>query len=243
MATYGNNIVSKGLMIHVDAGNKRSYPGSGSNWYNLANDVFYTANSSYGALNAGVSWDAGPPASMVFTSASSGIVGPFGRGADFFSPTVSTWNNLHEFTLEAWAKSSGMGASQTLGGIWAFTYGGRLHFQSGGSVTFGYDTGTTITGISSSGTNYLDGVWHHIVGTQRNAGGELYVDGVLKATNSHRWQGKTRWSTDSIYIGRDNNNSIYYLNGNIAIARMYRRWLSPADVLKNFNAERGRFGV
>lgn len=235
-ATYNSGIMKTGLMVHVDAGNPKSYPGSGTTWYNIADKRYPN-----GTMNAGVTYEAGPPASMAFASASSGVVN-FGTGANYFSGTTSTWNNLHEFTVEAWVKSSGMGAGMTLGGIWGATYGIRLYFNSNGTVYFGIDNGTTITGNATAG-NYLDGNWHHVLGTQQNAGGDIYVDGIKRNGNVLRWQGKTRWSTNEVNLGRDNNNTPYYLNGNIAIARFYRKYLSFSDVQRNFNAERSRFGV
>ena len=227
-------------MIHVDAANPRSYPGSGTSWYNLANSVYYTANTSAGIMNAGVTYESGAIPSMAFSSANLGLV-TFGIGADIFNAS-HTWNNPHEITLEVWVKSSGMGAGQTLGGIWGLTYGGRLHFHSSGPILFGMDTGTSLSTISSGG-NYLDGNWHHVVGTQRVAGGELYVDGVVRNTTNSRWQGRTRWATNNVVLGRDNNNTGYQLNGNIAIARCYRKWLSATDVLQIYNAEKSRFGI
>lgn len=234
-ATYNSGIMKTGLMVHVDAGNPKSYPGSGTTWYNIADKRYPN-----GTMYAGVTYAAGPPASMAFAGTSTSYVN-FGTGATYFSGTTATWNNLHEFTLEAWAKSSGMGSGMTLSGIWGVTYGMRLHFGTN-YVSFGIDNGTTITGVSSN-ANWQDGVWHHILGTHRNAGGELYIDGVLRATSTLRWQGKTRWSSNEANLGRDNNDIYYYMNGNIAIARFYRKWLSFSDVRRNFEAERTRFGV
>ena len=53
-STFSNSIVTDGLLLHLDAGNKNSYPGSGTTWtdltgngYNatLINSVGYTSTS------------------------------------------------------------------------------------------------------------------------------------------------------------------------------------------------------
>lgn len=239
-AKYGGGIVRGGLFIHVDAGNPKSYPGSGTSWYNLAAPQFDTSNTAVGTMGTGVSFSAGPPASMLFDATTNGYV-DFGVGADLFNPT-SVWDNPHELTVEAWTKSSGLGASQTLGGITGFTYGIRHHYDGSGYMRYGFDTGTTLN-TASDGVNHFDGQWVHSIATTRNAGRNLYVNGELVHTGTDRWQGRTRWSTNNLRLGRDMNNTIYNLNGNIAIFRCYKRWLSPKDAAQNFNAERGRFGI
>ena len=43
---YGPRIVTDGLVLHLDAGNRKSYPGSGSTWYDLSgqdNHLYWTS--------------------------------------------------------------------------------------------------------------------------------------------------------------------------------------------------------
>lgn len=239
-AKYGAGIVRKGLIINCDAGNPKSYPGTGTNWYNLAAPQFDTSNTAAGVLTSASMYQAGPPASMQFSSASSHVV-TFGVGADIFNPT-SVWNNPHELSFEVWYKSSGLGGGMTIGGLIGFTYGIRCYI-SGGNIQFCYDNGSNLSTTGLSNGNSFDGNWHQVVIATRNAGNNGYHDGELLATSTRRWQGRTRWSTNQINIGRDNNDIYYYLEGNIAIFRVYKKWLSPKEVSQNFNALRGRFGV
>ena len=37
---YGPRIVTDGLVLHLDAGNSKSYPGSGSTWYDLSGNAY-----------------------------------------------------------------------------------------------------------------------------------------------------------------------------------------------------------
>ena len=48
---YGPRIVTDGLVLHLDAANRKSYPGSGSTWYDLS------GNGNNGTINSGVSYN------------------------------------------------------------------------------------------------------------------------------------------------------------------------------------------
>lgn len=242
-AKYGGGIVRKGLIINCDAGNPKSYPGTGTNWYNLAAPQFDTSDRAKGILTSASMYQAGPPASMQFSSASSHLVS-FGLGSDYFTNTTGQQAfNPHEWTFEVWYKSSGLGGGMTLGGLIGFTYGIRCYINSSQNIVYCFDNGSNLSGTSLGNGNSFDGNWHHVVITARNAGNSGYHDGELLATTTRRWQGKTRWLTNQCYLGRDNNDIYYYLNGNIAIFRVYKKFFSDKDVKQNFNALRGRFGV
>ena len=48
---------------------------------------------------------------------------------------------------------------------------------------------------------------------------------------------------DNIYIGSDSGQSGRYYNGRIAMVQLYNRALTNTEILQNFNATRGRYGV
>ena len=227
--THSPKIVTSNLLMCVDAANEKSYSGSGTTWADLVNNHDGTMSTP--------DYNSAAPKTMDFVSNNSDVV-QFGIGSDWFP--------MYSFTLEVWVKSSGMGTSQTLGGLFGFTYGIRMGFNSSGSIYWGVDNGTNLSTISSGG-NYLDGNWHHIVGTKNNSGttnnGNLYVDGSLTNSESRTWTGTTRWPTNQMYLGRDNNNTTYYLNGSMGLVRVYGEELTAAQVQQNFEACRGRFGV
>jgi len=67
----------------------------------------------------------------------------------------------------------------------------------------------------------------------------FYKNGVLRNTLSY-----TRGSvtTATYYIGASHANP-RFLNGRIATAQIYNRALSASEVLQNYNATKGRFGL
>ena len=57
---YGPRIVSNGLVLCLDAANKRSYPGTGTTWTDLS------GNSNNGTLTNGPTFSAGNMGSILF---------------------------------------------------------------------------------------------------------------------------------------------------------------------------------
>ena len=87
-AGYGPSIITDGLVLNLDAANKRSYPGSGTTWHDL------TKNKVIGTLTNGPTYSGG---SLVFNGTSSYI-------------TLGTNSNLNfgtgDFTIDCWYKLS-----------------------------------------------------------------------------------------------------------------------------------------
>ena len=84
-----------------------------------------------------------------------------------------------------------------------------------------------------------NGIWHHYVLVNDAVANhaKLYYDGVLYGTAAYR----TAAATTTLYIG--GNNSAYMWNGAIATFSVYNRSLIASEVLQNYNAQKGRFGL
>lgn len=154
---------------------------------------------------------------------------------------------MPSLSLEAWVKTPGLGSGMTVNGIWGFTYGIRVDSYSDGSIGFiiGTDT-TTYVNVGTSGVNINDNLWHHIVAVKNgDSSYAIYVDGVVRASGVPvaGWSGTNPWYAMEIQVGRDQNNSPYFFNGRIDVGRVYNRGLTAAEVQKNFNALRGRYGL
>ncbi len=111
--------------------------------------------------------------------------------------------------------------------------------------------------VFGSGTNSInDTGWHHVAVTTSgmNTGSPtitFYIDGV--ASSSTRWNagsaGAILYSSNvaslragSIYYPTAYDGP-YYLTGSQSSLKVYNRALSAGEVLQNFNALRGRFGI
>ena len=235
MISYNSNIVTDGLKIHVDAGNKRSYPGTGTVWYNIAPNA--TLN---GTRVGAVTWNANEgQGSMYFSGVTSaGQYYLFGAGTNYIISNT--------FTFESWFKSSGMGVGQTEGGLWSGTYLLRFFTTPGSAVqmiSYNSSTSASNNGPVSTGFNSAENKWHHVVATNDGVSGFLYIDGKLNNTAIANCYEFSRYITSNFAIGIDINNTMLNFNGYIAIGRYYNRNLSYKEVTQNFNAQRGRFGL
>jgi hypothetical protein len=86
--------------------------------------------------------------------------------------------------------------------------------------------------------------WFQVVGTYTSGSRILYINGVQVATDTQTGTIATNSSGMSIgaYGGNSGSNGYFY-NGALSICRVYNRVLTAAEVLQNFNAARGRYGV
>ena len=155
----------------------------------------------------------------------------------------SNLNIPYYFTLEGWIWWSqhklysnllvkGSGGSGNTFNYSFFFYDTSIVCGAGDGSTF-YSTGLAV----SSG--YINtGMWHHLVGTFNGTTFKIYVDGVERSS--------TTYSPFTLYQNNYDLSIIqnsYSLNGRVSTARVYNICFTPSQVLQNFNATKGRFGL
>ena len=224
MATNGGpNIIEDGLVFAVDAANKKSYPGSGTTWTDLA-------GTSNGTLTNGPTFDSGNGGSIVFD------------GSDdktSFSTTPLDFSSTN-FSIEAIFKTTTSGVDVILG-----------HYPGGGDFWMGINSSKLWFSISlpsskiepQTSFNVNDNQWKIATATVDNSTYEakLYVNGTLADTRSGT--GSYPNSSDNFAIGAFGNHSSFNFPGNIAHVKIYNRTLTPTEVTQNYNALKGRFGL
>lgn len=228
---YNSRSVSDGLLLYLDAANNRSYSGSGNTWYDLSpntrNVVLYNT-PTFSSSNIG-SLDFDAPSSEYGT---------------FSSPS-----NLSVFTCEAWIKVNTTPASNTVQAIITQTYPGstsKINYSLGfngtnatgaydGKINGGFYDGTWRL---TSGFTPTVGVWYHTAVTYNGTTIIQYQNGISQSTLNY--SGTPTGSGGSSYIMRrwDDAN---FLDGNLALLKLYNRALSASEILQNYNATKGRF--
>lgn len=230
-------IVRDGMIFYYDPMNVKSYPGSGTNVYDL------TSNSINGILQNGVSYNGN---SFSFDSVDDHI--------DCGSSDLLKFIDGDEFTLSAWIKIdpnliTSLASIMQHGGAPYSSTGYVLYVENSGFIDFA-KSNVANTGQNTS-TTYLDwDVWNYIVCSVKYDGTNgivnFYINGELRSTF-------TGWSTNpdisdytqSFYIGRSgvdlsfNNGMIF--PGLISCASVYNRVLEDLEVLQNYNALKNRF--
>jgi len=244
MAIYKNTppIVTNGLIMYFDAASMQSYT-SGST-------IFRNLNSGYTNITSSILQNQNSTVTLPqYTSDGGGSFLFNGTGSAISvstNPQTSGFWPKTQLTLETWFKTPGTGSGQATGGIFGFTYGIRCYINANGTILTSYNNSLSSSiSVQTSGENYYDNKWHHIVSQTNGNTTYLYVDGRLRgqSTNVNPWTGTSPWPTNALNIGRDNNNNNYFFSGSIGPIRVYDRVLSTQEITQNYNAAKTRFGL
>jgi hypothetical protein len=216
---YGPRIVTDGLIFHVDAGNRKSYPGSGTTWFDLS------GNGSNGTLTNGPTFNSNNGGSIVFDRINDEVI--FGNSASL-QITVGTIAAFFKAT-NLNTSVHGLIAKQSAWGL--FVWGNVLR-------AYDWGNGTVRSSSATVGNNqwyYAAMTFTQTVGTPSN-NAIIYLDGnaILTTTIKHSNHNVT------LQIGDANANQQF--GGNVAQASVYNRVLSVAEIKENYNALKGRFG-
>jgi hypothetical protein len=226
----GPNTVTSGLVLELDAGNIKSYPTTGTTWFDKS------GYSNNGTLTNGPTFNTGSLGSIVFD------------GVDDHVSTVSNPIVTNQITCDAWVNldTSNITGSVTAGWIMGRENNYRLiYFTS----SFSWICATVNNGWYSAGTNIsydysssINNRWFNIIGTYNGTYNSMYVNGQLLVTGSNI--SGNILSANPFYIARSQAvGSVNYGKGRGAIYKVYNRALSADEVLQNYNATKGRFGL
>ena len=162
-------------------------------------------------------------------------------GTDDYVTTGFTRGTLGNYlTISVWYKYLG-----SSGRTYSAIIGGKE--GTGTEFFIGKNTGNTNIGVQDgnyydsfvTGSNAFDGNWHQIVYTYDNGTGKIYLDSILKNTNSF-----TKCNdAEEIIIGGETEGGGFYFDGHISSVSFYNRVLTATEISQNFNALRGRFGI
>lgn len=228
---YSPKIVTDGLVFAVDAANKKSYPGSGTTWSDLA-------GSNDGTLINGPTFDSANGGSIVFDGTDD-YVGGTGISNGGGSGTAQSYNIWFKVdTLNVSGLSQGLFFWDQYNGIAIYDVTGEIFIQTRGDNSIGdFSPTPTVT------TN----TWHNVVfNFNQGVSYECWLDGVsfgsvATSDTSNEPASSQIWSIGSRI--NDSNNYLDYCNGNIAIVQAYNRALSSTEVTQNYNALKSRFGL
>ena len=227
---HSPQIVTNGLVVYTDAANTKSLVSGSSTWRDLS------GNGKNGGAGAGATWGSQNGGVVNFNGVSSYV--SFGTGNTFFP--------LTNLTIDLWFQSKGTVATTgTVPGLFGFTYGVRTYFGTANSISFSVSTGSTSQFLTyTHPSNFRDdGLWYNIAFQATPTNTYMYLNGELKTSRSVTWLGNTIWPADTWNLARDNNNAYQYFTGSMASYKMYNRALSAQEVLQNYNATKGRFGL
>ena len=220
----GPNIVTDGLVFAMDPGSERCYDGTtavnslvGSNTGTLTNGV------TYQSINGGV---------FDFDGVNEYIAFPDDTNLNNQTLTMESWIQL-DSTLYQDAFIFEKGQVNTQYSNFVAT-NGYLYFRTIGLSS--NDQALNITSYTSAG------LWTHITCTYGAGIKYIYINGVLRSTQTGL-TGTISTNTTGLFLGAYGPGSSYFMDGKIAVSRVYNKALTQAEVTQNFNAQKSRFGL
>ena len=247
---HSPRIVTDGLVLALDAGNTKSYPGSGSTWTDLS------SRNHNGTLTSGpgFSSDNGGSISIDGNQETRGIT----------LPSVSTimGDGTGDWTIEFWYMTPSFtvspGASTTIplisninwynsanGSFWIYVKNNRaikgvFNHDSSNSNNFEVESTTTIS------TN----IWYHFAFVKQGDTIRLYVNGIQEDTVAASNLSSSGFYAggNTLAIGRwqayqsNSPTTSRYGIGNFSSVRIYKdKGLTASEVEQNYNALKGRY--
>ena len=229
MGVYaGPEIVEDGLVLAIDAGNTKSYPGSGTTWIDLS------GNGNNGTLVNGVGFDGGNGGSLSFDGVNDYVNLGTSLTNGYINISVSIWcyitSNNGNNTLELVTKYPG-------GNGWIVRYLVDINKFS----VQGREDGTLFINIPSSSTYSINN-WYNVVFTKNASNWRLYINSSLDA-DTNIDSGTVPFNNNGILSIASIPTFNFYSKSNIAQVSIYNRALTASEVQQNFNATRSRYGI
>ena len=256
MATsYSPKIVTDGLVLCLDAADTKSNSGSSTTLSNRAVSNTTATITNGSASDAVVSLDGTNDYINVNNSETNATLSPD-------VATFSIWCRPVN-----WSGTGNYGSSLISRGNYNTAGGFFIHLKSSGNpkypvaqATFSHSTTTSYTYNTASYAT-LNG-WDNWVNVTVSVDGyiKVYVDGVLQSTTS-RDVSTIIYGTGEIGSGGDTNlrfcTALSYAptldqgtggywrpySGDFGSGHMYNRVLTASEILQNYNATKGRFGL
>ena len=212
-------IVTTGLQVCLDAGNIRSYSGTG----NTAFDLSGTGNTS--ALTNGPTFNSSNLGAFVLDGTNDYIL--VNSQANILSKTAYT--KIAYFYVTNFANANNI-ISGGFSGQHAFWLFGSNRLYAGHNGAWNQVTGATTLSLN---TWYFGAVTY-----SSTTGWKLYLNGVEDGTNANT---TTFTGNQEISIGSYSTGNNF--TGRIGSAFVYNRVLSATEIQQNYNATKGRFGL
>jgi len=233
-----NTIVTSGLVLHLDAGNTASYPGSGSTWTDLS------GSSNHGTLINSPTFNNTNEGNLVFNGTNQYITLP---GSSNYSYGTG------DFSIDYWFKFNSLSSSSQ---SFLDAYSSPQNSSSGG--IFGFNVSNSqITTYANNGQVFTStaitlpiNTWINLTFVRSNGVLYVYKNSNLIDSSPCTWNFQFTGNSvlPNLYIGINPGanylaNNGYFFTGSLGNIKFYKGLgLTSTQVLQNYNALRPRFG-
>jgi hypothetical protein len=232
--SYGPKIIKDGLILALDAADPKSYPGSGSTWYDLAGGNYHA--NLYG--------------SPTFTTIN-GVKALSLDGTDDWIGNTNLIGGHSNFTLELMFYHNGLDQGGSYGVISMGANGnfGPMFYCHTSCMGSHYFPGSP-SGDYPGGHGYLVNntwiiftlVFSNTVPNDTIGSIKTYINGVYNSgTNNYNFHnGGMGRGSNGYALGTYSGGGALY-KGAFSQFRVYNRSLSPLEIQQNFNMQKSRY--
>jgi len=222
----GGRIITNGLVLSLDAGDRNSYVSGSTTWLDLS------GNNYTGSLINGPTFNNDNRGSIVFDGID-----------DYFIRTDSTLKNYTTITATIWMSNSSANSFEPY-----FNYNADFAFLNKGwgvrrqstNNIFQYWGGDGNTGIKLYQNGILIGSSSAAYNQANASIGNFWQMVTLVATGVSSWNINDKL-TIAIRSDFENFNNISSMKA--GLFNLYNRELPASEILQNYNAQKSRFGL
>jgi hypothetical protein len=242
-----DQVIDSSLVINLDAAKLESYPGSGTTWFDTTPNRNDMTIYNFGTANSPIVWD--------YSSQSFLALGNnFGTSIQGIANATI---NTPSFSIEIWSRVRSFNAGDfnynMISGRGNFLlHGHRMGYNpAGGSAaattgTVGFYSVFNGGTISLTSSTISINTWYQTVITfdDTRKFASFYVNGVLVASQRdavYTMPQQPAWTSGPSAF--TNGQGTASINGNIGNFMYYNRPLVASEVLQNYSAIRGRYGI
>lgn len=212
---YQNKIVTNGLVLCLDAADKKSYPGSGTTWFDRS------GRANHGTLIGGPTYNSSNGGSIVLDGID-----------DYISSVTLSSLSITDITIQVWVYPTNIAGNY----VTVFDTTGR-HLSLWIGTTF-YGLGGT-SGAGSASFNWQNNNWVCITIVKSSTTGQIIKNNYDVSENISA--GST--FTNQLQFGSNPSGGGSLFTGRYGSIRLYNRALTSQEIKQNFNSTRGRFAI
>ena len=221
------NVVTDGLIGCWDAGNRRSYPTTGTTWTDLADGN----NSTLVNGGSGLTFDSANGGSIVFDGTND-----YTTATNF--DNVSPVSGTNSFAFDMWIYLDDTNAITFI--TQRVDDNNRWSWWWNASSDMYFNVWTSGSDVSSGAYNhsFTADNWYHLALVRDGNTILFYIDSVLKYSAS--FTGSIAAKAAGLNFGYDQQNYAS-LNGKIALVHAYNKALTAAEIKQNYEVMKPRF--
>lgn len=219
---YNPKIVTDGLILCLDAGNRKSYSGSGTVWIDLSGN-----NNNFSLVN-GTSFSNQNQGTFLLDGSNDVIS---------ISNPINIPNTNSSFSADIWFNTYTTSSTRQI--LFCGSDGNSFQIEiRSNTLRMGRWGGGILVNSNITPSTFT---WYHCAVSTNGTINSIYINGNLINSNSGGAQSGT---VSRIVMGSYLLNGVNeQFNGLISNVKMYNRALSASEILQNYNALKGRFNL